>query len=410
MALTYQNLTRQKIKALKPGGKLIEGGITVERIANGDLVWRVAIMVDGKRIHRTVGKESEGITREQAERLVETLRTRAREDRLNLPAGRKNHATFKEAASEYLRRMEATGGKNLKSKRYHIDRILNPRFGNERADRVSSLAIQHFVRERLATGLKQATVNRELATLSHMFRRFAKWGWIKVDDIPEIEKGNEPRKQTVILSEADADALMRAAVADQDDLLWLFVGFGLNTAMRHSEILGVRFDQVDFANRRLFIPRAKAGEREQPITPALASMLMQQRAVAVDKVGYVFPTRRSQPKHPHRMSMAGQFLRAVERAGLSPRNVTPHVMRHTAITRLVRAGIDLPTIQKISGHKTYQMVLRYTHIHGRHIDDAIAAINRPLAGAITQKLQIALPDGGTPESNPTSDYVDFAIG
>ncbi len=76
-------------------------------------------------------------------------------------------------------------------------------------------------------------------------------------------------------------------------------------------------------------------------------------------------------EHPHRVSMAKQFLRVVERAGLDPSKVTPHVMRHTAITRLVKAGIDLPTIQKISGHKTMVMVLRYVHIHGEHIDAAI---------------------------------------
>ena len=53
-------------------------------------------------------------------------------------------------------------------------------------------------------------------------------------------------------------------------------------------------------------------------------------------------------------------------------------MRHTAITKLVQAGVDLPTVQRISGHKTLAMVLRYTHVHGRHIDDAMRAIGRTL--------------------------------
>jgi hypothetical protein len=35
-------------------------------------------------------------------------------------------------------------------------------------------------------------------------------------------------------------------------------------------------------------------------------------------------------------------------------------------------------VQRISGHKTLAMVLRYTHVHGRHIDDAIRAIGRTL--------------------------------
>jgi hypothetical protein len=46
--------------------------------------------------------------------------------------------------------------------------------------------------------------------------------------------------------------------------------------------------------------------------------------------------------------------------------------------RLVQAGVDLPTIQRISGHKTVAMVLRYAHVHGQHIDQAIRAIGRTL--------------------------------
>jgi integrase len=84
------------------------------------------------------------------------------------------------------------------------------------------------------------------------------------------------------------------------------------------------------------------------------------------------------------------FREAVKTAGLDPETITPHVMRHTAITKLVQAGVDLPTVQRISGHKTLAMVLRYTHVHGRHIDDAIRAIGRTLpkhaANTITPKL------------------------
>ncbi len=142
---------------------------------------------------------------------------------------------------------------------------------------------------------------------------------------------------------------------DQDGRLWLFVMFGLGAAMRHREILKVRYDQIDFASRRIFIPEAKAGEREQPITPALADALKRQQAMEDEKKtgGWVFPTLiPGQAKACHRTNMARPFGRAVLRAKLDPDKVTPHTMRHTAITRLVKACVDLPTIQKISGHKT----------------------------------------------------------
>ncbi len=65
-----------------------------------------------------------------------------------------------------------------------------------------------------------------------------------------------------------------------------------------------------------------------------------------------------------------------KRAGLDSAKVAPHVMRHTAITNLVTAGVDLPTVQRISGHKTLAMVLRYSHPADRHIDKALRALGR----------------------------------
>jgi site-specific recombinase XerD len=126
-------------------------------------------------------------------------------------------------------------------------------------------------------------------------------------------------------------------------------------------------------------------------------MLKREHDMAADQAGWIFPTHRTKlAKVGHRTRMDRPFKRAVTAAGLDPDTVTPHVMRHTAITNLVKSGADLPTIQKISGHRTLSMVLRYTHVHGGHIDRAIAAIGRTLpqqpeneqASAVTPKLHI----------------------
>jgi len=242
------------------------------------------------------------------------------------------------------------------------------------------------VKRRLNEGAKQATVNRELSTLSHRLRRLAEWKWIRADAVPAIKKGPEPRKKIVVLTPRDQQALMQGAVGDQDANCWLFVAFGLNTGMRHSEILRVKWSDIDFEQRRIYIARAKAGQREQPITAGLADMLRKEREQREDQEGYVFAVTRKDGMTGHRQTMTRQFERAVIRAKLDPRKVTPHVMRHTAITQLVKAGVDLPTIQKISGHKTLAMVMRYVHLSGEHIDSAIATIETAFPDTITPEL------------------------
>jgi integrase len=84
--------------------------------------------------------------------------------------------------------------------------------------------------------------------------------------------------------------------------------------------------------------------------------------------------------------MARQFARAVERAKLDSQRVTPHTMRRTAITWLIKAKVGLPTVQRISGLKTLAMVLRYFHAHGDHVDTAIDVLGLALPGKTTPKL------------------------
>lgn len=373
MALKYSTITKKSQAALKPGESLAEHGVVVERTAKGDLRYRVNIMVDGARIHRTIGKASEGVTRETVEQAIETFRTDARAGRLSLPTGRKLHRTVAQAAEEYLDRLRHSDGKNLVPKQRHLRARLVPFFDGERLDRVSDYKLAQYVRSRRAEGASPATVNRELATLRHLLNSAVRWNWISKDRVPEIRCAPEPQQPMFVLSDDEAQALMKAAEGDIDPLCHLFVAFGLGSAMRHREILATRYDQLDIANRRIFIPNAKAGARVQPLTETLLrTIAANQYARRGDPKEWIFPSAQpAQSKAGHRTNMARQFARAVTAAGLDPARVTPHTMRRTAITRLVKAGVDLPTIQRISGHKTLTMVLRYVHLNDRHIDTAL---------------------------------------
>jgi integrase len=393
MVLRFAALDRPSIRRLKPGEKITEHGITAERLADGDLRHSVNVMVDGKRIHRVVGKASDGVTRTQCEDFIEKVRTEARTDRLSLPKGRKLALTFGAAADDYVKRLEEGAGKNIVIKRRQVRMYLKPFFGAMRLDAMAGFTVDRYKKKRIDAGAANATINRELATLSHLLSMAIEWKWL--DRRPcRVQMLEENPGRIIALSDDQCGALMRAGVESADAFCWLFVAFGLNTAMRHSEILAARFDKIDFDKLRLFVPDAKSGQRAQPITPELAEMLRVEREMRDDRAGWIFPSLHKDSRTGHRARMDSAFRGAVMRAGLDPELVTPHVMRHTAITALVQAGVDLPTIQKISGHKTLAMVLRYAHVHGQHIDRAIEAIGRTLpelpanktSSTITQEL------------------------
>ncbi len=99
MPLRFTRLDRPSIRRLKLGEKITEHGITAERLPDGDIRYTVNVMVDGERIHRVIGRQSEGVTRTQGEDFIGKQRAEAREGRLSLPKGRKLHLTFERKVS-----------------------------------------------------------------------------------------------------------------------------------------------------------------------------------------------------------------------------------------------------------------------------------------------------------------------
>jgi integrase len=288
MARDFRKLNRPSIRKLLPGSKITEHGITFERIANGDGVFSVNVMADGHRIHRVIGRQSEGVTRTQAEEFIEKVRSEAREGRLSLPRGRKTHFSFAEAAEKYVDRLEETNGKNLVAKRRQLRLYLTPFFRSQRLDSISTFTVDHYKKRRLDKGASNGTINLELATLSHLFNSAIEWEWLKSRPC-KIRLLTKTQGRIIALTDDQADALLQAAAADDDPHCLLFVAFGLNTAMRHREILRARFEWLDFDKLRLFIPRAKGDRREQPITPQLAELLRREKKSRADK-GWIFPS------------------------------------------------------------------------------------------------------------------------
>jgi integrase len=393
MAKAFKSLTREAMRKLKPGDSINENGIIFKRLSKNDGVFKVNVMIDGQRIHRLIGKESDGTTRTQAEEFIEKVSRDAREDRLALPKGRKIALSFREAGEKYLRRLEEEGGKDLYTKRYRLKCHLAPFFGDTPLSKIHTSDVDRYKKQRLEeiavpggekqkpkdeTKLKttsKGTINRELAMLSHLFNKAIDWGWITVRPA-KICRFQEGQGRITYLTVEQIQRLIECARQDQNQNIYPFIVIGLQTSMRKMEILSIRREHVDLDRHTIFIPKAKAGMREQPITSHLADFLKGYIDVLPKGTPWLFPSVAAE--NGHTINILKPFRRVVTAAGLDPKEVVRHTLRHTAITHLVQAGVDLPTVKRISGHKTLTMVERYAHQNGEHIQAAMEKLENRL--------------------------------
>jgi integrase len=381
---TFAKLTRPAMRALSSGQKINEHGIAFERLANSDGVFVVNIMVDGQRIHRVIGRESDGTTRTQAEEFIDRVRQDAKAGRLNLPKGRKLALTFSQAASEYLAKLTLEDGKDLPMKGYRLKMHLMPFFGESQLAKITTFDVERYKKLRASESVirtngpggkpsvggetKPATINRELAVLSHLFSKAIEWSWI--DHRPAIIKRlKEHSGRITYLTVEQIERLLNVAEGDQSRQIHPFIKIALDTSMRKTEILSIRREHINLQQLLIYIPKAKAGAREQPITADLGEYLATYVDTLLPAEQWLFPSPLA--RGGRTVNLDKPFRRCVLAAGLDVKKVVRHTLRHTAITHLVQAGVDLPTVKRISGHKNLSMVERYSHQNGVHIQEAM---------------------------------------
>lgn len=187
-----------------------------------------------------------------------------------------------------------------------------------------------------------------------------------------------PRTLPTILSPQDVDRLNAALRTHRDRAMVALMLFG---GLRRCEVLGLRFPDVQIADRRVFIAEGKGGHhRVVPIADrffdALGDYLHEERPDTVtDRVFVVLKgPRRGQPLSAEGLDeiLAG----ARHRAGLQ--RATCHQLRHTCLTRLREAGMALEAVQAQAGHLSIESTRVYLHL----TNDWLAAEYRRAAALI----------------------------
>jgi integrase len=209
----------------------------------------------------------------------------------------------------------------------------------------------------LTNGSATGTVRRKLALLAHVFKVARKeWGMESLAspvDTIQLPPPGQARDRRLVGDEYAR--LLSAAQAYGGEIASL-ITWAIETAMRRGEIAAMRWEHLDREARVLLIPETKTGTpREVPLSRAAMAVLDAKSTVILNdgltNQGLIWSLRAD--------SISQAFERVCKAAGIE--GLTFHDLRHEATSRLFEKGLALTEVAAITGHKTWQMLKRYTH-------------------------------------------------
>ena len=214
----------------------------------------------------------------------------------------------------------------------------------------SQLAAYRDERLKVVSG---ATVNREFSVLSHAIDTARReWDvYLPTNPCTLVRRPPQGRPRDRRLQGDEEKRLLAACRGARNKWLSHFVALAIETGMRRGELLGLLWDNVDLERRTAFLPVTKNGDsRGVPLSSRAVEVL---RALPSSTNGRVFGELT-------REALKQSFNRAARRAGITGLRV--HDLRHEATSRFFEKGLNVMEVASVTGHKTLQMLKRYTHL------------------------------------------------
>lgn len=241
----------------------------------------------------------------------------------------------------------------------HLDDFLADRGMPRTVAHLRREHVESFIEDQLAR-LKPASAANRYRSLQQFFKWLADEGEIPETPMVRMRPPTIPETPPEIIREAEEARLLATTVgkdfeARRDRAIILLL---LNTGIRRAEVVGIRLEDIDNANRVIYV--TGKGRRPRPVA------LLDEIAVPL---GWYLKRRDEHPDHSMpwlwlgrrgrltETGVAQMLKRRAREAGL--RGIHPHLFRHTFAHRMLALGMQETDLMRLAGWRSRQMVGRY---------------------------------------------------
>ena len=222
-----------------------------------------------------------------------------------------------------------------------------------------------------------ATVNRYLAALSSAMNVAVKeWQWIEDNPVMRVSKMKEPRGRTRFLSDKERTDLLEACRNSKNTQLYIAVVLALSTGARRMELWSLNWSDVDLERGMIILKETKNGEiRSIPLKGHALELMKEHSKVRRLDTQLIFPSKIN-PQVP--LDFRAPFEKALEEAAVQ--DFRWHDLRHTCASYLAMQGASLTEIAAVLGHRSLNMVKRYSHVGDQHTASIVEQMNQKMFG------------------------------
>ena len=262
--------------------------------------------------------------------------------------------TFAELATRYINEISPKK-KSHKQEAYRIRKIIRE-FKDYRIHQIKSMHIATYRDKLLKEGYAPSSVLNEISMISQVFELSIKeWGIpIASNPCKEIRKPKVNNQRSRRLSKQEEDLLLDCAKQSRAILLPSLISIALETGMRLGELLALTWDHVYLDRRFAYLPDTKNGaSRSVPLSKkAIREFSEIPKNPDSNKVFWTWS---------HNKCLQNVWQRTCNKAGIV--DLRFHDLRHEAISRMFEKDLNVMEVGTISGHKSLQMLKRYTHLN-----------------------------------------------
>jgi integrase/recombinase XerD len=240
-------------------------------------------------------------------------------------------------------------------------------------ENADSTIIRGYLKKLSSAGMAASTSARRLSALRQFFKFLHAEGVREDNPASAIDSPRQGRSLPKYLSEGEVEQLLEAAdyQGGRDGLrLVAMLELLYATGLRVSELVGLPLSALS-RDGRMLVVRGKGGKERmvplnEPASDAIdaykevrESFLPKGRKALGER--WLFPSR-SKQGHLTRARFGQMMKELAVAAGLEPRRVSPHVLRHSFASHLLAHGADLRSLQQMLGHSDIATTQIYTHV------------------------------------------------